>query len=80
MGRAQYLLGSVYTLGIGVPKDIVEAYKWKTLAVAYTSTGSTYQREAKSDLDWMAKSMTQAQIDQATAEAKAWQPVFEVPK
>ncbi len=80
MGRAQYLLGNFYTFGTAVPKDIVEAYKWKTLAVAYTSTGSTYQREAKSDLDWMAKSMTQAQIDQATAEAKAWHPVFEVPR
>jgi len=77
-GRAQYLLGGLYTFGDGVPKDMVQAYKWKYLATIYPAADPSYPQKAKADLDWMATSMSKAQLDQAITEAKAWQPVFEV--
>lgn len=32
--EAQADLGAAYSLGVGVPKDLVQAYKWLTLAAA----------------------------------------------
>ncbi len=41
--EAQLYLGIMYSQGLGVPKDFVQAYRWYTLA-ADQGNGSTHRR------------------------------------
>ncbi len=41
--QAQVNLGIIYSQGLGVPKDFVQAYRWYTLA-ADQGNGSTHRR------------------------------------
>ncbi len=78
--HAQALLGGLYASGTGVPKDLVEAYKWQVLATIYAPANTAVSNDAQAAIASLTPSMTQEQIDTATAAANAWQPVFEVPR
>jgi hypothetical protein len=57
-----------YLNGEGVPKDMVQALKWISLAVMRGD------QRAKSERDLLAKSMTPAQVAEATKLAQEWKP------
>ena len=65
----------MYANGLGVPKDLVEAHKWRNLA-ASRSTGDAQRRYAEAR-DAMAKQMTPAQLTEAQRLAREWQAAFE---
>ena len=67
--EAQYLLGQVYEDGLGVPKDPVQAYLWKSLSAA---GGNSF---AEGDPEKLAAEMTPEQIDQAERLVKEWRVV-----
>ena len=67
--EAQYALGLMYRYHAGgLPKDKVLAYMLWTLAAAGGNPNAAEQRAE------IAKRMTQEQIDEAQALARAWQP------
>ena len=66
MARVRWNLGEMYRRGIGTGADKRTAYVWYVLAEAAGEKDST---KAKLDL---AKSMTQTQVADATAEALTW--------
>ena len=72
---AQFNLGFMYANGLGVPKDLVEAHKWRNLAPS-RSTGDAQRRYAEAR-DAMAKQMTPAQLTEAQRLAREWQAAFE---
>ena len=59
IAQAQYGLGVLYSLGVAVPKDDVQAYAWLTVAAAQ---GNEHARELKETL---ARDMTRTAIDKA---------------
>ena len=65
---AQFNLGLMYDKGEGVPRDYVEAYKWYSLAAA-----GQYELAAQF-LDDLEGRMTAAQVAEAQARARNWQP------
>ena len=67
-GFAQLQLGHIYYEGTGVPQDLVQAYMWFSLAATKGAKGATFLR------DYMAKSMTAEQIDEARRLARDWKP------
>jgi TPR repeat protein len=67
-GFAQLQLGHIYYEGTGVSQDFVQAYMWFSLAATKGAKGATFLR------DYMAKSMTAAQIDEARRLAHEWKP------
>jgi len=66
--RAQGILGTFYFDGTGVPRDLIEAWKWLTLAAA---DGDRYAAEMR---DSVAAEMTLSQIAEARRLVKAWRP------
>jgi len=66
MTRAQYRMGSLYSEGTGVPRDLAEGYKWFSLAAAKGD------RQAREALDSIAPVMTQAEIAEGLARARAF--------
>ncbi|MFZ6773259.1 tetratricopeptide repeat protein [Undibacterium sp. SXout7W] len=64
---AQYQLGLMYFKGKGMTVDKVEAYKWMTLAGEYDDA-VTFREYAR-------QSMSEEQIEEATATAREWEPV-----
>jgi uncharacterized protein len=72
---AQSQLASMYKLGHGVLKDLVQAYFWYSL-VAATLTEAEKRRSwnAADELNELAKSMTAAQIAEAERLVKSWKP------
>jgi TPR repeat protein len=64
--RAQGLLGLFYYDGTGVDRDLVEAYKWFTLAAEH---GDKYVTEMR---DSVAAEMTSCQRAEARQLAKVW--------
>ncbi|MGE5505006.1 MAG: tetratricopeptide repeat protein [Actinomycetota bacterium] len=71
--ESQYMLGRLYALGLGVPRDFVRAWQWLDLAARQGNA------EARMERDDMAAILTPAQLaeargtaapaDQQTAEA-----------
>lgn len=59
LARAQSNLGAEYTIGVGVPKDLVVAYMWRNLAAAQGN------EIAKTARDALETSMTPTQIAEA---------------
>lgn len=73
---AQFLLGIMYGQGWGVRQDLVEAYKWLTLALANRAEVMAYEpdydpRDARKVL---IPQMTADQRARAERAAKAWTP------
>ena len=64
--NAQYRLGLRYSQGQGVPKNIVQAYMWWSLAAA---KGDEDARKAR---DKFAKSMIPADLSEAQRLAREW--------
>ena len=67
-GFAQLQLGHIYYEGTGVAQDLVQAYMWFSLAATKGAKGATFVR------DYMAKSMTASQINDARRLAHEWKP------
>ena len=65
---AQLNLGNMYSLGLGVPKDNVQAYRWYTLAAGQ---GNDLADKFKNHLE---KSMTLDQLAEAQRLAREWTP------
>lgn len=66
--RAKASLGTLYAHGWGVPRDLVRAYMWLSLADAQRGNS------ASGFLNSMAKLMTPLQIAEAEKLAEDWQP------
>ncbi len=66
---SQVNLGILYTKGMGVSEDLVEAYKWFAVA----AKGG--DRDAAEKRDTIAKSMRPDQLDKARGQANLWRPV-----
>lgn len=65
-GLAQLQLGHMYHEGMGVPQDLVQAHMWFSLAATKGAKGAGFLR------DYMAKSMTTAQLSEARRLAREW--------
>ena len=63
-------MGLLHRDGRGVPSDVVEAYKWLTLATAAADPFP----EAEAERNLLAAKMTPAQIAAAQRLAGAWKP------
>jgi hypothetical protein len=59
---ARSRLSSIYENGKGVPRNLVEAYKWRRLATV----------PGRGELDRLAKLMTPEQLSEAAEAAQAW--------
>ena len=72
---ARFSLGILYRQGKGVPKDVVQAYKWFDLA---TVDDGEYEpdlfTEAKQSRDDLASQMSPGQIAEARKLAQEWKP------
>jgi Sel1 repeat len=67
--NAQYNLGVFYDNGLGVPRDLVRAYLWLSLAASQgRESASTFR-------DLIARLMTPAQIAEAQKLVREWKPV-----
>jgi TPR repeat protein len=65
-GLAQLQLGHMFYESMGVPQDLVQAHMWFSLAATKGAKGAGFLR------DYMAKSMTPAQLTQARQRAREW--------
>jgi TPR repeat protein len=72
---AQFILGGMYFEGRGVPQDVIEAFKWSTVAMARLSGGQQQQNAAGRET--LAKTMTPTQIAEARKRASEWTTAFE---
>jgi protein TonB len=72
---AQYRLGLAYRDSVGEVKDLVEAYKWLTLAAA-RATADQAQAYAATRTS-LISSMTLAQFAEGQKRARAWLDAFE---
>ncbi len=70
--RAQWILGSMYRDGEGVPQDYVRAHKWINLAASRASAEKN--KEDASARDRVAEKMTPAQIAETQRLAREWKP------
>ena len=66
-------LGVLYSLGQGVEKNFVEAYKWLRIAADRLPQGSDRSRVIGA-LDAIAESMSKDEVAEAKKLAKAWRP------
>ena len=63
---ALYELGLNYSIGQGVPQDLVTAHKWLNLAA---QRGSRRARDIRAEI---ARDMTPSQIAEAQRQAREW--------
>jgi TPR repeat protein len=74
---AQYNLGGMYAssrgVSQGVPHDLVQAYKWLSLA-ASRAQGNDLRENAIKARDLVAAAMTPARIAEAQKLAREWKP------
>ena len=66
--RAMLELGRLYTQGLGVLQDYVEAHKWFNLAASRGEAAAAQERDA------LAERMTPRQVAAAQKRASEWQP------
>ena len=66
---AQYNLGLMYLAGNGIPKDLVKAYMWLSLAAAQKVP------EAVKNRDYLEAKMSPSQLAEARKLANDWKPV-----
>ena len=65
----------MYFTGQGVPQDVIEAFKWSTIAMDRLSGDQQQQNAAGRET--LAKMMTPAQIAEAQKRASEWTAAFE---
>jgi hypothetical protein len=73
---AYWSLGLCFADGIGVQKDLVEAYFWLVLAVNHMFESANLE-DAKSKLESIAELMTDEQIDLANRKASEFSPYIQ---
>jgi clan AA aspartic protease (TIGR02281 family) len=72
---AQYYLGAAYWGGQGVPRDLVQAYKWFDLALSrYPPSNEAIRQWAVMFRDDITGSMSPSQIAEAQKLASEWRP------
>ena len=71
--KAQFNLGNMYIIGLGVPLDYAQAHMWYNLATSRYPPGEDRDRVVK-NRDIIAKMMTPAQISEAQKLAREWRP------
>lgn len=71
--EAQDMLGYYYKENIGVPKDLVEAYKWFALAASRLKPGDR-QKQAQKDRDLAEREITAEQAAKAHKLVREWKP------
>lgn len=69
-------LGSCFANGVGVGKDLVEAYFWLALAVRELGVGTNQDAAAK-QLKEIEKAMTVAQVAEAKSKADTFKPYYQ---
>ena len=69
---AMSLLGYMYNIGEGVPRDRVQAHKWFNLAAAIHPPGKD-REAAANNRNHIATLLSKSQLDKAWALADAWQ-------
>ena len=62
------MLGSLYRVGLGVPRDYLQAYVWFSLAVARGDADALRVRDETGTL------LTAAELAEAERRIRAWQP------
>ncbi len=77
--RAQYLLGTLYAWGAGVPLDSGQAYFWFNVAAARMPSGVQREDTVKAR-DALVARLTPAQLTEAQARARTWQPTVATPE
>jgi hypothetical protein len=78
---AQVNLGVTYEEGQGVPQDYQQAYFWYNLAAAHVSQipEEFFPEKVVRNRDRVAAYLTPAQLAEAQAQARTWQPKPETP-
>ncbi len=71
IAHAQLSLGIAYALGRGVPYDLVQGYKWLSLAASAYTTGADRSRAIEAR-DLVATKMTSQEITEAQRLARDW--------
>ena len=72
---AQYNLGVAYDTGQGVPRDLVQAYKWYDVAaMRFPASAADNRAQAIKSRDLVAARMTPPQVAEAQKLAREWQP------
>ena len=70
-GPAEYALGACYADGIGLPQDLVEAYKWIALAASHgQKNAATFNETLAKKLSADQKSKAQQLVQAALGAAK----------
>ncbi len=64
----QAALGAARFLGVGVPKDLIEAYKWTSLAAAQEN------EKARAHLPAIESAMTEGEVERARTRVAAFRP------
>ena len=75
--QALWYLGDMYSEGLGVLQDFVEAHRWYNLA-ASRLTGDQ-REEAATDRDAVAERMTPADLSEAQRRAREWHAAHPIP-
>ncbi len=70
LGEGQLVLGRLYAKGTALPQDLVEAYKW--LSLAATSEDDQSRVEATRALRELAEQMTSDEIGEARRRSAEW--------
>ncbi|MCE2510041.1 MAG: sel1 repeat family protein [Alphaproteobacteria bacterium] len=71
--KAQSNLGAMHALGLGTEKNLVQAYKWFTLAVNSYPPGEDREQEMK-NLTRASEEMAPVQVELAKKLAEEWKP------
>jgi uncharacterized protein len=72
--EAQLHLGNLYSLGVGVSQDYVQAHKWYSLIVSGSASTVVLRRIAENSCEELASKMTPTQIAEAGRLAREWVP------
>src|SRR5262249_23667961 len=70
---AAHILGTLYIMGQGVPKDRVQSYLWFSVA-AQNQNNATGKQNALKLRELVSQGMTPAQIGEAEKLVKDWRP------
>jgi TPR repeat protein/serine/threonine protein kinase len=77
--RAQQTLGEMYATGLGVGQDAAEAYKWINLANDNADVSPSNSTSLRSLLKQVESQMTQSEVEEGKARARAWKALHPAP-
>jgi len=74
--EAQETLGDLYRLGVGIDKDVVQAYKWYQISISDNTELPDYKKnEITGTIGLLEKEMTNDQVAEAKKLANEWKPM-----